>query len=59
MAAAENYNFSKHLLGDGGLHDIIKAFCVHKQTYPNGYYYEELEEGQERILWDIECYVQC
>ena len=32
MAAAENYTFSKHLLGDGGLHDIIKAFCVHKQT---------------------------
>ena len=28
-----------------------------EQTYSNGYYYEELEECQERtLLWDIECY---
>ena len=34
---------------------IIEAFCVGEQTYPNGYYYEQLEDGQERTLQAISC----
>ena len=39
-----------------GQDTIIEAFCVCEQTYPNGYYYENLEQGQQRTVRDISCF---
>ena len=34
---------------------IIDDFCIHEKTHPNGYYYEQLEESQERTVRAISC----